>query len=443
MKKRLFAIAFLGFVFCTSVFANGAKEEAGADGKTTLSVMHTYTKEESATDNTRRIPRETVLTYGENNADSVILDITEIQHDGYETKMQALQAADDLPDVFVMKGSWVPNFLENGMLADVTDAVNNVAWKDQYREGLFTPVMSGDTYYGAPMQFSTTAIVYYNKELWKQIGYDSFPTTWDEVFAAVPKFKAMGIDTIAFGNSAKWQYNSSWISAIGARIAGVDWVNDIIAMNGKASFTDPEFIKILDLTKEIGQSGALNPDYAVVGNQQASAQFLQGKAATTIDGYWNVEYTASTATPEMLDKIGFAYLPTIEGGKGDQTGIAAGCGWFVGVNSKLQGEKLAKAKDLALFMSGPVLSQGMTDVGLISTCKTVPSDGVVLDKLHTEYNEFVQNATSTTPIWDANINASVIATMNDQFVELLADRTSSESAAKTIQAEYESVMSGR
>jgi hypothetical protein len=94
-------------------------------------------------------------------------------------------------------------------------------------------------------------------------------------------------------------------------------------------------------------------------------------------------------------------------------------------------------------MSGPVLSQGMTDVGLISTCKTVPSDGVVLDKLHTEYNEFVQNATSTTPIWDANINASVIATMNDQFVELLADRTSSESAAKTIQAEYESVMSGR
>lgn len=428
---------------CSTVYANGSKETGSADGKISLTVMHAYTKEESSTDNTRRIPRETVLKYASEHTDSLNLEITEIQHDQYETKMQALAAADDLPDVFVMKGSWIPNFEDNGMLADMTDAVNDCAWKDQYREGLFTPVMIDGKYYGAPMQFSTTAIVYYNKDLWKQIGYDTFPTTWAEVFAAVPKFKALGVDTIAFGNSAKWQYNSSWVSALGARVAGVQWVNDIIAMNGKAKFTDPEFIKILDLTQEIGKSGALNPDYSVVGNQQASSQFLQGKAACTIDGYWNVEYMASTATPEMLQKIGFAYLPTTAEGKGDQSSISAGCGWFVGVNSKLTGEKLEAAKKLAMYMSGPVLSQGMSDIGLISTCTTTPEAGIVLDGLHTKYHEFVENATSSTPIWDANINASVIATMNDQFVEVLAGRTTPEAAAKAIEAEYEAIQVNR
>jgi ABC-type glycerol-3-phosphate transport system substrate-binding protein len=428
---------------CSLTYAQGTKETNATDKKISLSVMHYYTQEESATDNTRKIPRETVLNYQKEHAATLNLAITEVQHNEYETKMQALAAANDLPDVFLMKGSWVKNFVDNGLIADITDAVDSCAWKDQYRDGLFFPATIGSRTYGAPMQFSTTAVVYYNKDLWKQIGYDSFPTTWEEVFAAVPKFKALGVDTIAFGNSSKWQYNSSWISAIGSRVAGLQWVNDIIAMNGKANFTDPAFIKILDLTQAIGKSGALNPDYSVIGNQQASSQFLQGKAATTIDGYWNVEYMATAAKQEMLGKIGFAYLPTVTGGKGDAGSIASGCGWFVGVNSKLTGEKLAEAENLALYMSGPALSQGMTDIGLIGTCKSTASKGIVFDNLHKDYQSFVGNATSATPIWDANINASVIATMNDQFVELLGGRTSSQAAAKAIQAEYEATGAGK
>lgn len=415
------------------------KAEENSGTKVKLSVMHAYTKEEAdGGDNTRKMPRDTVLEFAENNKDHVELDITEVQHDDYETKLQALAAANDLPDVFTMKGSWVGNFNSSGLLADMTEAVNNCEWKDQYRFYLFDGVTDADgKIVGAPMQFSSTAIVYYNKDLWKQAGYDSFPKTWDELFAAIPKFQEMGVQTIAFGNVDKWQYNSSWTSALADRFTGSEWTDSIIAMDGKAKFTDEKFVDFLKLTKEIGASGALNPDYESIGHQEASAMFLQGKAATTIDGYWNVEYIASNASPEILDQIEMVPLPGVTGGAGDQQAISAGCGWFVGVNSKLEGDELKAALDLALYMSGPALSQRMTDVGLISTCDTEAKDPSGFNTINKKYLEFVDKASSTCEIYDARINASVIATMNDQFVELLAGAVEPEEAAKKIQEEYD------
>lgn len=416
-----------------------AAEKTGE--KTKLSVMHAYTKEESdGGDNTRKMPRETVLEWAENNKDSVDTEITEVQHDDYETKLQALAAADDLPDVFTMKGSWVENFNANGLLADMTDAVNNCEWKDQYKFYLFDGVTTKDgTIIGAPMQFSATTIVYYNKDLWKQAGYDSFPATWDELLAAVPKFQEMGIQTIAFGNLDKWQYNSSWCSALADRYTGSEWTQSIIDMDGTAKFTDENYVKFLELTKKIGASGALNPDFESIGHQEASAMMLAGKAATTIDGYWNVEYAAANASPEMLENIELAPLPVVEGGMGKQDAVAAGCGWFVGVNSKLEGEALEKALDLAMYMSGPALSQRMTDIGLVSTCNSVAKDTSGFSVINNKYLDFVEKAENTCVIYDARINASVIATMNDQFVELLSGSTDSQSAAEKIQQEYDTI----
>ena len=433
--KKMVAIG-LASVMTMSAFPTFA---GAADENVTLSVMHAYTKEEADQgDNTRKMPRETILEFDESR-DDVTLEISEVQHNDYETKLQALAAADDLPDVFTMKGSWVGNFYRNGLLADMTDAVNNCEWKDEYRFYLFDGVTYDEKIVGAPMQFSSTTIAYYNKDLWKEIGYDSLPSTWDEIFEAGEKFKEMGITPIAFGNADKWQYNSSWVSALVPRITGEDWVNSIIAKDGTAKFTDDGFVKFLEFTKELGGSGDLNPDYETIGHQDASAQFLQGKAALFIDGYWNVEYIQSNASEEMLDKIELSPLPGFADGKGDQKSITGGCGWFIGVNSKLEGKELEAALDLAMYASGPALSQRMTDVGLISTCESVAADPSSFGIMNQKYLEFGDNASSTVPIWDARMDASVIDVMNGQFVEVLANAVEPADAAATIQAEYEAV----
>lgn len=433
MKRFLsLVMALLMMVALLSVSTAGVAEE-----KVTLTVAHTYTKEEAeAGDMTRKGPRDAILQFAEENKDKIELEITEIQHNDYETKMQALAAANDLPDVFLVKGSWINNFVENGLIADITEAYQNCSFKDEYRPYLFDPATVNGAIYAAPMQFSSTALVFYNKDLWKEAGYDTLPATWQELIAADAKFDAMGLDTISFGNKDKWQINSSWISAIADRYTGTEWTNSIIAKDGVANFTDPEFVSALNLIAQIGASGMLNPDYSTITHQQAASQFINGKSATFIDGYWAISYLLQNADEDFLSKLAIAPHPGVEGGKGDPSSITAGCGWFIAVNSKLEGEKKQAAMDLIFAASGPVLSQAMSDAGYISTCFTTPSEGVELSQLNKDYMSLVDNATSTVHIYDARIDAAVIDVMNENLALLLAGGTTAEAAAEEIQAEY-------
>ena len=432
-KTKITSIAMAALMAATMVPAGAFAEEG-----VTLSVMHVYTTEEADQgDNTNKIPREIILAYDEAH-DDVTLEISEIQHDDYETKVQALAAADDLPDVFMMKGSWVGNFYKSGLLADITEYVDACEWKDEYRDGLFNGVDMDGVIVGTPTQYSTTTIAFYNTELWEQVGME-LPTTWAEVFEAAPKFQEMGITPIAFGNSDKWQYNSSWVSAIAPRITGEDWVNNIIAKDGSAAFTDECFVEFLEFTKELGTSGYLNPDYATIGHQDASSQFLQGKAAMFIDGYWNVEYIEGNADDAMKEKIALAPLPGFEDGAGDQTSITGGSGWYFAVNSKLEGEELKAAAELILHASGPEMSQEMVNVGLISTCESVAEDASSFGVVRQKFLDLVNAGYSNVEIWDARMDASVIDVMNGQFVEVLAGAVEPADAAAVIQAEYELV----
>ena len=52
------------------------------------------------------------------------------------------------------------------------------------------------------------------------------------------------MDTIAFGNSGKWQGNSCFMSTIGDMFTGKDWFQSIIDKGG-AKFTDQEFVDAL------------------------------------------------------------------------------------------------------------------------------------------------------------------------------------------------------
>ncbi|MFV0414081.1 MAG: extracellular solute-binding protein [Oscillospiraceae bacterium] len=370
--KAMLAGLTIGSLLLASLAACGSEAgvsssgAATAEDATTLTMMHYFTKEEAeAGDATRSVPREALERIQTENPD-IELDITELQHNDYETKIQALAAADDLPDIFLVKGSWIGNFVSSGLLADATSYLEGTEWKDQYRAGIFDPITVDGKIYGAPNQYAATTLMFYNKALWAQAGFADGPAaTWEEFFSdAVPALEAEGLYPLVLGNKNKWQYNSSWISALGDRYTGTSWTNDIIAKNGEAAFTDEDFIKALALTQQIGQQAGLNPDYATIDHQQAAALLCQGKAATAIDGYWTIEYIIENSTPEVLENIGVTYLPTVEGAKGEANAIAAGCGWFVGVNSKLTGAKLEAAMKVIFELTGPETAATFEETGL-------------------------------------------------------------------------------
>jgi ABC-type glycerol-3-phosphate transport system substrate-binding protein len=439
INKKLLSIAMIGIAATGMLFAGGSSEKNTKtdDSKIQLSIMHYFTDEQAQEGSQEIAVNNQQVKNVIANHPEISFDETQLQHEDYNIKLQALAAADDLPDVFMIRGDVVDTFNENGLLADITPYLEKSAWKDAYRDGIFTPVQRGTAIYGTPTQNSFTTLMYYNKALWAKAGYSEVPATWEGLFEAEKKFEAMGIDMFMFGNKDKWQYNSSWCSALANRFTGTDWYNQILAGSDDVAFTDPEFKAFLQLTADIGAKAGLNPDFATIDHLQAATLFGMGESALFIDGYWGVENVTAAIPAGQEEDFGVMPLPTVANAKGADNAVAGGCGWFYAVNGQLTGAELEAAADVVLELTNTEVSKTLAEkVGILGACKVDNIDVSKFSPLVASYLTVV-NECPIVPIYDNSLNSSIIETQNDLFPQLLAGSISVDAAAEKIQAAYE------
>ena len=127
------------------------------------------------------------------------MEETTVSNSEILNKYLALIAADELPDVTYVKYTWLENMVENNMLVDLTEYVN----PDDYVDGLYSVTYDGKVW-GMPNKHSAYNLILYNKKMWKEAGYDTFPATMEEFIKAGEVFKEKGITAVSFGNTAKW-----------------------------------------------------------------------------------------------------------------------------------------------------------------------------------------------------------------------------------------------
>ncbi|MEG0541246.1 MAG: extracellular solute-binding protein [Angelakisella sp.] len=410
-----------------------AAPAAPAAEKVKLTFSHYFTKEEEETSNESKVFRTMLKEYMEANP-NVEISTVEMNNNDYQTKLPAQAAGDDLPDVFCTLGSWITNFADSNMMADLTPALNASSYMNNYRETIFDPVTVDGKIYGTPLQFSASGYVFYNAKLWKEAGFDTFPATWEEVFAAKDKFDKMGVATMAHANKEKWNYESCWLSTIGDRFTGTDWTKSIIARDGKAKFTDPDFVASLDFTQKIAQSGILNPDFNALSTAQGQQLFAEGKAATLIDGYWALPYLQQNVPADKLSDMKVALIPNTGTPKGPKNSLSGGGGWYLSVNSKLEGAAKDEAIKLALYLTGPEFSKRYAEqFGGIGPVKTDAADLSKFDSLTQEYIKVTEQAV-VVPIYDAQMDAGVCDIMNNGLQELLGGTKTAKALADEIQA---------
>lgn len=357
----------------------------------------------------------------------------------YETKIQAQAAVNDLPDLFCVKGSWFKNFVESDLVAPLDDMIDSYEKKDAFRSGIFDASTVSGQIYGMPVQFSVTSLVYYNEAMWKEIGYEKFPDNWEDIYTAMEKFKEKGITPFAFGNGPKWPAESCILSALGDRYTGIDWTNSIIANDGSAKFTDPEFVETLEHFQKFAEAGAFNADFNTASTGQAAELYNAGQAAATINGFWNLANILSGAADEVRDNTKIAILPTVEGGKGKANMTSGGCGWYMGMSSKLEGEKKALVEDLLLHLAGYEYSEFITQkYGLVTPCIT---GDVSMDGFPGATQEYIKlmDTVELTPIYDIMMDPAVIEVMNSGLQELLNGTKDAQTLASEIQAEQDKV----
>ena len=183
--------------------------------------MHFSTSEESEGNGGSDGFRTMLAEWKEANPDINLVENV-LANDEYKTQIATLAAADDLPDVFLLQGMNTKSWAEQGLVMDLTDVIAQSPYSADYKEAFFTPFKDADgKIYALPaLTGGTCTVVVYDKQMWKDAGFESFPATWEEVLTAKEYFAGEGIDTIAFGNSGKWQANSCFMSTIGTMFTG-------------------------------------------------------------------------------------------------------------------------------------------------------------------------------------------------------------------------------
>jgi raffinose/stachyose/melibiose transport system substrate-binding protein len=261
---------------------------------------------------------------------------------------------------------------------------------------------------------------FYNKDLFSKAGVASFPTTWDELYAACDKLKAAGVTPMTYGtglqalNAGFYPYYD--LSYMMMMYSVEDWKK---LYNGQIAWTDPKIVDQLTKWAALKTKGCTNDD--VLANNESVSQFESGKAAMTLEGSWGF----SEFQDKLGDKVG-VFVPPFNDSQAK--GVVEFPGNGFGVTSYSQHKQ--DAANFLAWMATPEAQKIIADGGLIPTVAgTTPTQPLALAML-----DFAAKQGYTRyPMIDNVMQPEVTDVATKLLDAVLAGTTTPQEAAQKIQ----------
>ncbi len=408
-----------------------------------LEIMHYSTSEESE-GNGGSDGFRTVLAQWDEAHPDITLTQNVLANAEYKTQIATLAAANDLPDVFLLQGMNSIDWASQGLVYDLTADIESSPYAADYNQAYFAPFTVDGKIYGYPaLTGGTCTVVIYDKAMWKEAGFDAFPSTWEDVEKAAEYFNGQGIIPVAFGNGGKWQANSDFLSTLGNRYTGPDWFMSLVAKGG-AAFTDEEFVKALAETQRLfTETEIFNEDFNAVTNEDAREYYISGDAAAFIGGNWDESYiwaALQADNEEKFNNMGFAVLPQPADATQAPNSQNIGLGYAVAINAKVaeDPDKLAAAIDLAEYITGPAFASYVAEnYALGGLTKVADVDLSGFDQITQDFYNWSYVDTETCEIYDSYITNAVWDVLNTDLQTLMNGDITPEEVAANAQAAYE------
>ena len=194
-------------------------------------------------------------------------------------------------DVFVMGSENKSNLIDGKLIVDITDEpyLDVIAPLNKEIRGRDGRV------YGLSVSSWSTGLAY-DTELLASLGYDEFPTEWDEFVQLLRDIK----DTGTTPYLEPWlQLPDSIASSVGAANAR-NAVSDVDVFDGKATFEE-NWTEPLSQWADLFEEGLISRDVVGINGDQALEEFVTGRAAMIPMGPWNV-----TKVPELNPDLDWA-----------------------------------------------------------------------------------------------------------------------------------------
>jgi len=283
----LFKNVLLSVFLCFTILGCSG---SGSDSKSGITVWHWMTDRDSSFQELGK--RYEALTGTKVNFELYA------PSDAYSQKIRAAGQGTNLPDIFGILGEKrdFASFIKAGHILDLTSYMeaNNNSWKNSFfaKALAVNEFGAGNTYgikpgiFGAPIDVMTIQMVY-NKKLFSQLGLNPNqpPKTLKDFLEIGPKVKAAGMQGLVSGWGEVWLIDCL-ANNYAFNIMGKEKV--LATIRGEVAYTDPDWIKVLTVFKDMKESGILAQGIVTMINKSAEQLFANEKAVFAFNGSWCV-----------------------------------------------------------------------------------------------------------------------------------------------------------
>lgn len=302
MFKKIISKVTL-FLITLLLLSCGSKDQE--DGKIKIRLLTRM----AGTSKTVGIYRDIISQFEEKYPDAIVIDESQGDESSFNNKLKTDLASGTLPNIFRIQGvANLDEYINNGLLLDLKPILDSdSSWSKGFNKGPlnYYTLEGKNGIYGIPMEVGLMGF-YYNEELFKKSGIETFPETWDDFLLAIDKLKENNIIPIGLGAKSTYvvghlhnQIFYRWLGTENAKKLG----------NRTLSWNDPSVVETLNFIKILNDKEAFSPSAPGISDNIAITQFQTGEAAMVFTGPWNIAAFNDPEKTPVYKNIKFAKFP--------------------------------------------------------------------------------------------------------------------------------------
>jgi raffinose/stachyose/melibiose transport system substrate-binding protein len=345
-------------------------------------------------------------------------DVTE-GNQGYQTDAQLVKAKLILPlDKYIKKYHW------NRLYSPAT-------W------GMFRWTPDGKSFGKGPIwgiaQTGQNVVAFYNKSKLRSLGFnpDKMPTTFaafDKMLAKIRAKLPKDEPVIEEGNKEGYGFIHLFGGIWGAYTNAASVRNWIYHKPG-ARYNTPATIKALAKLQQWGKAGYFNDDYNAIGYDISAGEFAKGKGVFWIGGDWD----STIIKTGLKGNVGVMPVPPGPGGTWTSIGATSGP-WHISSKTKYPDLGAAWLDYIIASPQAQKLMYGQQQLPADKNAKA-PSGDPYLTAVDKAW-KLVANDNGLLLYTDW-ASPSMYTTLQNEYQQLLAGRTSPGDMAKAVQSDWD------
>lgn len=236
-------------------------------------------------------------------------------NDAYKQKLTVAMGSGQTPDIYVTwTGGPMIEYINSGHIQDITEQMNRDGFKDKLLDGAVAQATYKDKIYGVPVENVAIAAVWYNKEVFANMGFE-VPKTISELETICDAIKANGKTPFSLANKTQWT-GSMYYMYLATRFAGLAPFQN--AASGAGSFEDPAFEFAGNKLQEWVDKGYFNTGFNGLDEDSGQSRQLMytGEAVMHVMGAWFAS-NVKGENPEFYEKLGVFNFPAMDGSSAD------------------------------------------------------------------------------------------------------------------------------